>query len=81
MALHNLIVLNNTIFVINGRISEEITSIPSLTNSGLIVALRNTEDASGASLRISCSFSAMVEFALIRLETSTPAEAENQNVR
>lgn len=46
-----------------------------------MVALRNTDDASGASLRMSCSFSAMLEFALIRLETRTPAEAENQNFR
>lgn len=49
-----------------------------LTNSGLMVALRNTEEASGASFRISCNFSASVEFELKRLETITPADPENR---
>ena len=48
-----------------------------LTNSGLMVALRNTEEASGASFRMSCNFSASVEFELKRLETTTPADSEN----
>lgn len=49
-----------------------------LTNSGLMVALRNTEEASGASFRMSCNFSASVEFELKRLETTTPADPENR---
>lgn len=49
-----------------------------LTNSGLMVALRNTEEASGASFRMSCNFSASVEFELKRLETTTPADSENR---
>lgn len=77
--IHEFVILINEILIFENH--KEITFIPSLTNSGLMVALRNTDDASGASLRMSCSFSAMLEFALIRLETRTPAEAENQNFR